>query len=74
MIVCRRYAASHHDARLLACSGAAAFGRSTFGGAASGRTGASGATRRVLRPHSGCDPAESGLIAVAGDDASAARY
>ena len=50
MLVCRRYAASH--ARLLA--------RSTSGGAASGRTGASGATRRGLRPH--CDSAESGFI------------
>ena len=48
MLVCRRYAASH--ARLLARSGAAAFGR----------TGASGATRRGLRPH--CDSAESGFI------------
>ena len=62
MIVCRRYAASH--ARLLARSGAAAFaaafGRSTSGGAASGRTGASGAARRGLRPR--CGAAESGFI------------
>ena len=58
MRVCRRYVASH--ARLLARSRGAAFGRSTSGGAASGRTGASGATRRGLRPH--CDSAESGFI------------
>ena len=48
MRVCRRSVASH--ARLLARSGAAA----------SGRTGASGATQRVLRTH--CDVAESGFI------------
>jgi hypothetical protein len=54
-------------ARLLARSSAAAFGRSTFGrsasesgGAASGRTGASGAALRVLRTH--CGVAESGFI------------
>ena len=58
MRVCRRYVASH--ARLLARSRGAAFGRSIAGGAASGRTGASGATRRGLRPH--CDYAESGFI------------
>ena len=58
MRVCRRSVASH--ARLLARSGAAAFGRSTSGGAASGRTGASGAFLRVLRTH--CDVAESGFI------------
>ena len=58
MRVCRRYVASH--ARLLARSRGAAFGRSTSGGAASGRTGASGATRRGLRPH--CDSAEFGFI------------
>ena len=40
--------------------GAAAFGRSTPGGTASGRTGASGATQRVLRTH--CGVAESGFI------------
>jgi hypothetical protein len=40
---------------------AAAFGRSTSGGAASraGRTGASGATQRGIRPH--CGAAESGF-------------
>ena len=48
MRVCRRSVASH--ARLLARSGAAAFGR----------TGASGATLRVLRTH--CGVAESGFI------------
>jgi hypothetical protein len=49
MRVCRRSVASH--ARLLARSGAAAFGR----------TGASGATQRVLdRTH--CSAAESGFI------------
>ncbi len=59
MNVCRRSAAS--CARLLARSGAAAFGRSsTSNGAASGRTGASGATQRSLRPH--CGAAESGFI------------
>ena len=58
MRVCRRSVASH--ARLLARSDAAAFGRSTSGGAASGRTGASGAALRVLRTH--CDVAESGFI------------
>ena len=63
MRVCRRSVASH--ARLLTRSGAAAFGAAAFGrstsdGAASDRTGASGATRRVLRPH--CDSAESGFI------------
>ena len=70
MRVCRRSVASH--ARLLARSGAAAFGaaasgfgaaaegRSTSGSAASGRTGASGATLRVLRTH--CGVAESGFI------------
>ena len=60
MLVCRRYAASH--ARLLARSGAAAFGfgRSTSGSAASGRTRSSGATQRVLRTH--CGVAESGFI------------
>ena len=42
------------------CCRSAAFGRSTCGGAASSRTGTSGATRRVLRPH--CDSAESGFI------------
>jgi hypothetical protein len=56
MRVCRRSAASH--ARLFAPSrgGAAAsgFGRSTSGGAASGRTGASGASQRVLRPQLRC--------------------
>ena len=39
---------------------AAAEGRSTSGGATSGRTGASGAFQRGLRPH--CDSAESGFI------------
>ena len=58
MRVCRRSVSRH--ARLLARSGAAAFGRSTFGGAASGRTGASGAALRVLRTH--CGVAESGFI------------
>ena len=58
MQVCRRSVSRH--ARLLARSGAAAFGRSTFGGAASGRTGASGAALRVLRTH--CGVAESGFI------------
>ena len=58
MRVCRRSVASH--ARLLARSDAAAFGRSTSGGAASGRTGASGATQRILRTH--CGVAESGFI------------
>ena len=58
MRVCRRSVSRH--ARLLARSGAAAFGRSTFGGAASGRTGASGAALRVLRTH--CDVAESDFI------------
>ena len=37
----------------------AAQGRSTSGGAASGRTGASGASQRGLRPH--CGAAESGF-------------
>ncbi len=61
MRVCRRSVASH--ARLLARSGAAAFGRTAAPlahGAASGRTGASGATQRVLRTH--CGAAESGFI------------
>ena len=58
MRVCRRSVASH--ARLLARSDAAAFGRSTSGGAASGRTGASGATLRVLPTH--CGVAEFGFI------------
>ena len=58
MRVCRRSVASH--ARLLACSGAVAFGRSTSGGAATRRTGAAGATLRVRRTH--CDVAESGFI------------
>ena len=48
MRVCRRSVAGH--ARLLARSGAAAFGR----------TGASGVALRVLRTH--CDVAESGFI------------
>jgi hypothetical protein len=42
-----------HHARLLAPTG------STSGGAASGRTGASGASQRGLRPH--CGAAESGF-------------
>jgi hypothetical protein len=58
MRVCRRSVASH--ARLLSRSGAAAFSRGTSGGAASGRTGASGAALRVLRTH--CGVAESGFI------------
>jgi hypothetical protein len=49
-----------------------AFGRSTSGGAASGRTGASGATQRVLRPH--CDAAESGFIGRRRRLGRAARY
>jgi hypothetical protein len=55
-------ALSLRHARLLSRSGAAAFGggRSTSCGAASGRTGASGASQRVLRTH--CDAAESGFI------------
>jgi hypothetical protein len=36
--------------------------RSTSGGAASGRTGASGATQRGFRPHRDCGAAESGFI------------
>ena len=55
MRVCRRSVASH--ARLLARSGAAAFGAAAFG-----RTGASGATQRVLRAHCGVADSESGLI------------
>ena len=46
----------------LAAVHAAAFGRSTSGGAASGRTGASGATQRVVRTH--CGVAESGFIGM----------
>ena len=60
MRVCRRSVASH--ARLLSRSGAAAFSRGTSGGAASGRTGASGAALRVLRTH--CGVAESGFIGM----------
>jgi hypothetical protein len=49
LAVCRRRSAASH-ARLLARSGAAAFGR----------TGAPGASQRGLRPH--CGAAESGFI------------
>ena len=52
------------EIRQARCSGAlrapgAFVGRSTSGGAASGRTGASGAALRVLRTH--CGAAESGF-------------
>ena len=61
MRVCRRSVASH--ARLLARSGfGRSTGRSTSGGAACGRTGASGATQRVVRTH--CGVAESGFIGM----------
>ena len=68
MRVCRRSVASH--ARLLARSGAAAFGRSTSGGAASGRT----APPAPLCASFGRTAMLPNPASLAGDDASAARY
>ena len=53
----------------LSTAGGELEGRSAAGSAASGRTDASGASRRGLRPH--CGAAESDFIA--GDDDSAVR-